>query len=365
MDVVLCEETGEAETVVVKCERLGVNGMSRPLYQYLTVGFVAAGCKNRCRHCSASANTSAPELLTLEQMAGAMETLKAENAKRPRFWGKINLGLLYEPMDHPNIVDIQRLFYELNPEAPLVKTVATNGYRIATDPRYAKLVNDLHQYGAKRFQLTLHGLEQSHDWFAGRRGAYSDLLEAARRLSRCGAKINWIYFLNRRNMSECTEVIASARSASQETETEECISLWGPSGRGARQAQWRVKYADVEALPHDIREMRWLPEYRPEREWVEQALSGEMQRSLAAFYDHARAAGGIPDCSLWVDQDNLGQFAALLAEKRKEAQPEKEPTKHDEEDLAWLASTYGQDEDALYRVSTMKHEWTRRQREEG
>ncbi len=134
-----------------------------PAFKHLTLTIVRAGCNNRCRHCSVTANESEPVLLSLVQIESIVEALRKEKYKTPPFYEHISPCLLYEPMDHPDIVSIHRLFYELNPTAPLVRTMATNGQRLAQDDCFPRLIDDLRDYGVEKFQLTLHGTQNTHD----------------------------------------------------------------------------------------------------------------------------------------------------------------------------------------------------------
>jgi len=341
----------------------------QPLFENVSLSIIGAGCKNRCKHCYINAKISEAALLSLEQMEDIGETIQAENKKAPPFYRHINPCLHYEPMDHPDIVGIQKLFHSLNPEASLARNMPTNGQRIASDASYAEIIQNLQNYGIEHFQLTLHGLKKSHDWFAGKSGAYDSVLEAARRIASLKAKIDWVYFLSKANISEFPEMIELARKASAGTDITESINIWGPAGRARRQRHLLVTETDLDQLPPAIRNMEFLPDYLPESKWIEYAQSGEMQSLLEGFLEEVRKKGGVPDCNLRVDKDNIDDFARIVEEKRSEAlaarERKSEMPKPSRPDISWLAERYADRESkVLYRVSTMRQEWSRRWRED-
>ena len=175
-----------------------------PLFEHVGPSIVGAGCKNRCKHCAPAADLSEPVLLSLEQIEGAVSAVRAENEKAPAFYKHMHPSLSYEPMDHPDVVEIHGLLSALNRQAVNVRTMATNGQRVGADPAHPEMVRALRDQGLERFQLSLYGLEKTHDWFAGRVGAYDSPLEAARRIASFGVEVDWVYFLHRRNIGEAT-----------------------------------------------------------------------------------------------------------------------------------------------------------------
>lgn len=329
--------------------------MAEPPFTFLNFSIRAAGCRNRCKHCSVSAAESRPVLIPLDQVEWAISLVQAESD----LYQHINPCLFYEPMDYPDIVRVQELFRSLSPNAPLVRTMATNGQRIADETDSRQLIQSLMDRGVEQFQLTLHGLEASHDWFAGRRGAYHDLMEAAARIASAGGKIEWVYFLTKRNLSRFVEMVSRARAISKSAES---ISIWGPAGRAGKRQNLLVTADDLQNLPEEIRSMDFLPQYLPESTWVEQALDGRMHSALLKFRERARAAGGIPDCTLSINAENIADLPNLLQSLRETPpEPPGDPT---DEEIRALAENHGDvGSSVLYRVSTMFHEWRRRQRE--
>ena len=334
------------------------------LFRHVSLSITAAGCKNRCKHCSENAIVSDPVLIPYEQVQKAVALVCAENDRKAPLYAEINPCLFLEPMDHPDVVRIQVLLHDLNPTAPLVRTIATNGQRIAADPDYERLIHGLQECGLEKFQLTLHGLERTHDRFVARRGAYSSLLEAARRVASVGVRVDWVFFLTKNNVGEFAEMILSARAAALGSES---INIWGPAGRAGRHARLLATAEDLERLPSEIRAMSMLPEYRPESDWVEDARTWRMGPALRRFRESARVLGGIPDGRIGITRDNIADLPKTLDELRGRAsrQPETPPASDpSDSEILCLVEAYGDPESrVLYRISTMYQEWRRRQRE--
>jgi hypothetical protein len=294
--------------------------------------------------------------------------VQEDQANSPPLYLNVNPCLMYEPMDHPDIVAIHKLLWALNPNGLLVRTVATNGQRIAMDDSYAGIIDTLLEYGVEQFQLTLHGVRETHDAFAGRKGAHRDIMEAGRRIALCGGKIQWVFFLSKANIEEFPEMIDLAREASAGAVIRESIDIWGPVGRAAECSRFLVTAQDVEQLAANIKSMESLREYRPESYWLECAVTGKMQQQLDELLEHARRKGGVPDCTLRVTLDNVGEFGEMLALSRDShtsgttgTGTPRSPTP----DLRWFAGRYGEaNSNVLYRVSTMRQEWLRRWKED-
>jgi len=236
----------------------------QPLFLHVTLSIIAVGCRNRCKHCSVAAAISDSILIPYEQVEEVISILRAEQEKSPPLYGHVNPCLMYEPMDYPDVARVQKLFHTLSPDAPLVRTMATNGQRIAEDPAYEQLIRDLRENGLEQFQLTLHGLEQNHDWFAGRRGAYRDIMEAAKRIVSAGMRIDWNLFLSKRNIAEFPNMVRAAREVSRGAEVSEMVNIWGPAGRAGRQSHLLITQKDLDRLPDEIRAINLLPQYLPE-----------------------------------------------------------------------------------------------------
>jgi len=95
-----------------------------------------------------------------------------------------------------------------------------------------------------------------------------------------------------------------------------------------------------------------------------------MQSLLDDFRRRHREDGGLPDCNLRVDRNNVADLANVLQEERAKAmgdvQGKPETETPSGPDVSWLAEKYGdKDGEVLYRLSTMRQEWLRRHREAG
>lgn len=171
------------------------------MFDYFGLTLQAAGCPNSCRHCSAEGAPPYGELISLVDVQSIAAQVKS----------LANTFLLYitdELTAHPDFVSLWQLCgRESNdPEADL-KVLSTNGYGIARSTNWREQIEDLKEAGTEAVDLTFHGIETTHDWFARRSGAYRDLLVTMERMAACGVKILPQFFLDRRNIRELSALL--------------------------------------------------------------------------------------------------------------------------------------------------------------
>lgn len=144
--------------------------MSTPLpLDWVAVGIHAMPCANRCRHCWAEGSPR-HALSPREQVARVLDHVAALREEVPAVF----FFLYDEPTLHPHFVEI------LEHAAALGLTgegffLPTNGRGLARagEETWARLK----AAGVGSLQLTAYGLESTHDAFAGRRGAFRDLVQ--------------------------------------------------------------------------------------------------------------------------------------------------------------------------------------------
>jgi MoaA/NifB/PqqE/SkfB family radical SAM enzyme len=143
----------------------------------------AAGCPNSCRHCSVSGEPPYGEFYSLDDM----RTIAGE-------WGPIVPYL--EPTAHPDFPEIMdpRIVGEGS------KILATTGSGLAECDDYTSVFDRLREFGYTDIFFTLHGLEEEHDWFVRRKGAFQAVLKASRRAAQAEFGIIWSVFLDQRNL---------------------------------------------------------------------------------------------------------------------------------------------------------------------
>lgn len=146
--------------------------------QALSVNIHAAPCLNRCRHCWTEGHPHHKEVPPGQVML-VIEKLGEMRSRLPY----VNFFLLDEPAMHRGFVTIMERASELG----LISTeffLATNGCVLAKAPD--STWSRLKKTGCNCLQFTFYGMEDIHDRFAGRPGAFKDLLTAVRRAGEFG-----------------------------------------------------------------------------------------------------------------------------------------------------------------------------------
>jgi MoaA/NifB/PqqE/SkfB family radical SAM enzyme len=298
-------------------------------------------------------------LLSLDEIRKIFEQLDRANSNSPPLFSKLNVVLAYEPMIHPHIADIFQLIASFPYTSNFHETIATNGSRIARAENHRVLLEKMKDAGLRTIQLSPYGLESIHDWFACRKGAFQDLMSAARRGIEVGLMINWQYFFHKKNVDELGELVNYGRKITKGGESKESISIVAPAGRGREIEHLRPDSDDLQKLPEEIREIKFLPDLRSEAEWIEEAVSGRMEDWLREYYRKIRERG-YPELFLRFDRQNINSVSEVIDESRHRNPPRKLGEDLSEPDLRWLAREYGDKENkALYKASMMRNKWLR------
>ena len=153
------------------------------------------GCPNRCLHCwlGHMPNKQLPD-----------ETDKfIVDYFRP-FFGRI---AYYSWMREPDFCDgyRERWFRDIAVSVNAVpqRFELASFWRIARDGAYIPFLKEA---GVKKVQLTLFGLNETQDRYVGRKGAFSEVMLATRRLIEGGIVPRWQCFINEENIREIEEV---------------------------------------------------------------------------------------------------------------------------------------------------------------
>lgn len=152
----------------------------------------ASGCTHACRHCAASGKPPYGSFYSLQELRQVASE-----------WGK--LTPYYEASVHPEFPEI--MHPDISCEAGVF---ATNGFGLAERPDFKAVFSRLREFGFHAVSFTVHGLEQNHDWFVCRKGAFAAMLAAGRRACECGFGVWWNVFLNNRNMADIPDLVQLA-----------------------------------------------------------------------------------------------------------------------------------------------------------
>ena len=146
----------------------------------------AAGCPNCCRHCCTSGG---------RPPHGGHYSL-AELRELREGWGP--LVVYHEASAHPEYPEVMgRDIWGSEGSFH-----STNGFGIARAEDPDAQLGKLRDLGWTWLSLTLHGLRENHDWFVGREGAFSDIINASDRALRGGIGVHWNLFIDNRNLGD-------------------------------------------------------------------------------------------------------------------------------------------------------------------
>lgn len=221
-----------------------------PGVEIVSLSIHATACNNRCRHCWVPGAPGKRAML-YEQVALALEQLAAL-----RDMGLGVMPFLYdEPSLHPRYVDLVERMGGLG----LLHEdffLPTNGSVLARadDDTWQRLW----AAGLAWLQVTLYGLESTHDEFAGRPGAFRDAVGTVRQATRHGLGVSVPVVLHRGDVSEVVETLAFARSLgpAEQVQVGYIPFYWQGRGRDCP----RPRAAEYDSLPADLHRERFVSE---------------------------------------------------------------------------------------------------------
>jgi MoaA/NifB/PqqE/SkfB family radical SAM enzyme len=163
----------------------------------------AMPCTNHCKHCWTNGSRQ-HRPVPVEQVFFVLDKLAEMRKSIPQ-----GAFFLYdEPTTHPHFIEIVERAAELG---LLWESffLPTNGSVLARagDETWQRLK----RAGADCLQLTVYGLEQTHDTFAGRRGAFQDLVTTVRRAMEHDVAWYAGVLLHADNVDELPETLAYVR----------------------------------------------------------------------------------------------------------------------------------------------------------
>lgn len=172
---------------------------SRPVPQETWVALDMAGCPNRCRHCYLGyPPTRRMDGGELRRVVGRFRAWTRPGETGPWLRHVQAFSSFREPDYHPDYRAFYELEGEINGREP-TRFELLSIWRLARDPDYAPWARSV---GTEACQITLFGLDATHDWFVRRRGSFRDSLVATERLLEAGIRPRWQIFLTRRILPE-------------------------------------------------------------------------------------------------------------------------------------------------------------------
>lgn len=225
-----------------------------------SVGIHAMPCTNRCRHCWTQGSVR-NRRVPAQQVFFVLERLAQLQEDIPQ----VTFFLYDEPTNHPQFIEIMEWAAQMG----LIGDqffLPTNGSILAkaSDETWERL----RKAGCDCLQLTVYGLEQTHDVFAGRRGAFQNIVATTRRAREHG--IEWYagIVLHPGSVRELEDTIACVKDLdpSGTSRVGWYPFLWQGRGKDAS----RVRAREYAQLPAEVRERR--PFLVEEREAIDRIL---------------------------------------------------------------------------------------------
>ena len=158
---------------------------------------ITEACDQRCRHCYIYALGSHAKFkeMALEDMVTVIETCKAFCEKAGR------LPYLYitggDPILHPQFWTLMKILKL----AGIPFALMGNPFHLT-----AEVCRKLKEYGCRKYQLSLDGLRQTHDWFR-KPGSFDCTLEKIACLKRAGIRAVIMTTVSGTNIGEIPELI--------------------------------------------------------------------------------------------------------------------------------------------------------------
>lgn len=168
--------------------------------QFLLQWHLTARCEERCRHCYMHDSPSYRSELENELSPGECLRVLDDFTQTARGWGveaRINFSG-GDPLLRKDLL-------------PLIKEARARGFMVGIlgNPHLLtrKMALELKEAGVSRYQLSLDGMEKTHDSLRGRKGAFKDALRAIRVLNGAGLPSVMMFTLSRLNAGELIPVI--------------------------------------------------------------------------------------------------------------------------------------------------------------
>jgi len=296
--------------------------MEEVLYDTLALNIRANPCTNRCRHCWAGGSRDHATMPTAD-----VEAVLRELAAVRNLFENVDFFLLDEPTNRPDFLEIFEYAADLELLGP-ESFIATNGVGLADAG--PDVWSRLKATGVGYLQFTFYGVGETHDRFAGRRGAFDDLAAAARGAN--DADVPW-----------CAAAVFEARDTGDVLGTVEYIEglgspmkvgwmLYAAQGRGARgrrpifedilEKPWLAapgSFCSERSLREGILKDRGLSR-RPAAEAFCPALVLEVDAEGEVFgggaCDSGGLAGALPELKAEFSLGRLGEksLAAMIGE---------------------------------------------------
>lgn len=217
-------------------------------FNEITVCLDMYGCPNRCKHCwlgaTANGNMSVSEIkFAAEQFRLYTDCFQIYDWYR-------------EPDYRDNYRELYRLCNQLS-DKPIEHFELISFWRLVRDEKYVKWLSSL---GLQKTQLTIWGSQETTDFYIGREGAYTEILESIEILLKNKISPRIQTFINKSNIDELIHVESLIKRLDLE---ERCRSFGGEFSFFLHQGSCdgeNEKLYDMRVTPEDLKHIPELLE---------------------------------------------------------------------------------------------------------
>ena len=160
-------------------------------------------CDQRCKHCYIFAENTGkcPDRMTKKQMEAVIKNCRdfcETFGRQPYFY--LTGG---DPILHPEFWTLMEMFKV--DQIPF--TIMGNPFHLTDE-----VCQRLHDYGCLRYQLSIDGIEETHDWFR-KPGSYKTTLEKVAMLNKAGIRSIIMTTVSGKNIEEVPAIIDAVVAA--------------------------------------------------------------------------------------------------------------------------------------------------------
>jgi len=187
-------------------------------------------CNLKCIHCySNSADMDYPDELTTEEGKKLIDDLAAFGAPVILFSGG-------EPLLRPDLLELAQHATDKGVRA----VISTNGTLITKE-----IAAKLQKIGLSYVGVSLDGLEQTHDRFRGKKGAFAAAIEGIRNCREAGIKVGIRFTVNKHNLADVPAIFDLLRDEKIERM---CFYHLVYTGRGSKLREEDLTHEETRKL---------------------------------------------------------------------------------------------------------------------
>ena len=256
-------------------------------FEFIGLELCVAGGPNSSRYFHAMGSEPQGALMSFDDAKWVIDQFIALTRVKPPIVNGVQADLHHDITAHPDFLALWEYSIQLAKDAgedpeETYSVLSTNGYGIARSDDYRFMLERLRALGTKGISSTLHGLEEHHDWFARRNGAFRDTLLSAERAAEVGLEVHFNIWLDRQNIPELAELLDSIHRFEDRIQREISIYIGTPRFVvGVGETLWtyesdlRPRLSDLENLPPGVEMGSLKPPYSKytENSWVEKILT--------------------------------------------------------------------------------------------